>query len=232
MNWRKCESVEKQKPSFILSHSSALKEEENGTMAATTLSPFQQTAECVHVFFWLRRQKRALDLSLQQSRYRTEGLEQGGAAPLLKEPRRWHQKTMLTLPFPFPSCLPLPFFSLLPQKTQARLPGRGAPPPPPDDRDAQPGRNAVSAAAEAPRGDSVGPAHRSAGLVPGGAADALAHEPQLELRQLESCIVVVAASHLGRFDLGAHLLPERAVVGQRLNLEARAGGQRGARGAA
>ena len=139
---------------------------------------------------------------------------------------------MLTPPFPFPSCLPLPFFSLLPQKTQARLPGRGAPPPPPDDRDAQPGRNAVSAAAEAPRGDSVGPAHRSAGLVPGGAADALAHEPQLELRQLESFIVVVAASHLGRFDLGARLLPERAVVGQWLNLEARAGGQRGARGAA
>jgi len=84
MNWRKCESVEKQKPSFILSHSSALKEEKNGTMAATTLSPFQQTAECVHVFFWLRRQKRALDLSLQQSRYRTEGLERAHKGALLR----------------------------------------------------------------------------------------------------------------------------------------------------
>lgn len=84
MNWRKCESVEKQKPSFILSHSSALKEEKNGTMAATTLSPFQQTAECVHVFFWLRRQKRALDLSLQQSSFRTEGLERAHKGALLR----------------------------------------------------------------------------------------------------------------------------------------------------
>ena len=133
----------------------------------------------------------------------------------------------------FTSLLLLPSLSLPQQHNQARLPGRGAPPPPPGHRDPQPGRHPLPAAPEAPGRHPVGAADRPAGLVPGRAADALADDPELErCFELFECFSIVAATHVGGPDLGARVLPERAVVGpEERHLKARAGGGRGGGGA-
>ena len=83
-----------------LLHSLKKRKTKNGTMAATTLSPFQQTAECVDVFSsFTERSALALVSQRPLVTKRPGASDLGGAAVERGKKRRWPIKTILSLFF-------------------------------------------------------------------------------------------------------------------------------------